>query len=110
VSLGGVLLIEGERIPVEFDAPSSARLLRATAAGKRARQRQLDRTVVHYLAAHPDATANEVHRSIGGRRADVLRAVLAARSSDPSSHTRSPGRDEGRAVLGPGYQVAEWAS
>lgn len=47
--------------------------------------------VAHYLAQHPDATANDVHRVIGGTRQVVLSEVDRQRASgsDPGSTSGS---------------------
>jgi len=42
---------------------------------------QLRARVCSYLARHPEAAANDVQRAVPGRRADVLAAVLSARSA-----------------------------
>jgi hypothetical protein len=79
--LDAVLVVDGEHVPIVFDENTAEAILRALARGERARQRQLERTVRRYLAAHPDATANQVHRAVGGRRTDVLAAVRTIRES-----------------------------
>ena len=44
---------------------------------------QLRARVGSYLARYPEAAANDVQRAVPGRRADVLAAVLSARSAAP---------------------------
>lgn len=76
--------------------PELDRLLRRARAEERAAnaveryQRTLNQ-VEGYLAAHPEATANRVHREIGGRRQDVLKAVKSARSRFPDGRNRDSG-------------------
>ena len=59
-----------------------------------ARYRRTLHQVEGYLAAHPDASANRVHREIGGRRQDVLRAVRSVKERFPGSRNR-PGEGMG---------------
>jgi RNA:NAD 2'-phosphotransferase (TPT1/KptA family) len=77
------LEIAGERVEVELDPETFARISAAVDAAKRrrsrAKARQLERIVARFLAANPEASANAVHRALGGRRAEVLRAVQALR-------------------------------
>jgi hypothetical protein len=70
--LRGILLIGGERIPVEFAAESADRIGRALAVGEVAKRRQIERSVRGYRAMHPYASANELVRVLGGNRRDVL--------------------------------------
>lgn len=90
------LEIDGERIEVELDAETFDRITRAVDAARRARSRaresQLERIVARYLAAHPEASANAVHRALGGRRGSVLRAVQAVRKPGATSDPTQPPR------------------
>jgi hypothetical protein len=42
---------------------------------------QLEETVAIFLRSYPTATANTVHRALGGRRSNILAAVRAVRPS-----------------------------
>jgi hypothetical protein len=103
-SIEAVLVIDGERIPLTLDAATGDRISRALAAGARARTRALERTVRHYLAAHPEAKANEVYRDLGGRRADVLRAIHSVRATEADGSTTRAPTSPDNAVPGPGYR------
>lgn len=71
-------------------------LRRAKAEERTATQAERYQRTLHqvegYLAAHPGASANHVHREIGGRRQDVLRAVRTVRSRFPDgrNHQNEP--------------------
>ncbi len=56
-----------------------------------------------YLEAHPDASANEVHREVGGRRTDILALVSDVREggSDPAGTSAEPGTGPGAGVVSP---------
>lgn len=81
------VVLDGESITVALDDVTFAELRRAVALGKERHQRDLERVVARYLREHPDASANAIYRTFGGRRADVLAAVKTVRvasESDPS--------------------------
>lgn len=71
------LVVDGAAIEVELDEPTAARICRAVQSARRARQRQLERAVRGSRTQHPEASANQKVRAVGGRRADVLAAFRA---------------------------------
>lgn len=92
-SLGATLLVAGERIPMLFEGDAAVRILKALTAGEDTRRRQLIRAVRGYLEAHPDATANEIARVLGGRRAETLAVVRLVRTEpELQSKPTPPGR------------------
>jgi hypothetical protein len=85
------IIIDGETIEVELDEATLARIERAVRAGRRKRERDLDRQVRHYLKRHLGATKEEVVTEITRRRADVLAAVDRVRGkAEPGSGLGSP--------------------
>lgn len=48
------------------------------------------RRVGKYLAAHPDASANDVHKALGGRRLRVLAAIKTVREGGSGNHREPP--------------------
>jgi hypothetical protein len=86
---GGIfLVVGGERYELDLDLDT---LLRAIEPARRARLRQLERQAVHFRVSFPDATANDFHRLVKGRRADALAAFRNASESKPT-----PGAGEAR--------------
>jgi hypothetical protein len=74
------------------------------------RRRQLRERAEAYLRAHPEASANAVHRAVGGNRADVLATVRALRSAASADGAPNPGLDPAEPagpVLGPEYHSSD---
>jgi hypothetical protein len=74
-------VIDGERVEVDLDDATLETIRRAVATGKRARQRQRERAIRGLLREHPGMSANRIVAMVGGRRVDVLRAILAVRAA-----------------------------
>ena len=105
--LVAVLLVGEERILVEFSGESANRIRRALATSSTARRRQIARSVQGYRALHPDVSANEVVRAVGGNRQDVLdadRLVTGREKRKPSLPRPDRSTSEGP-VLGPENQT-----
>lgn len=68
---------------------------------RRAQQRaRLVERVAAHLAENPDATANAVHRAVGGERQEVLRAVREVRNRCAGvANQQEAGTSEGARVL-----------
>ena len=97
-----VIGFEGVYVRVDLDPAALAVIRRAVAARKKATQRNRERTVAAYLRAHPEATANGVHRALGGNRKATLAAVRTVRGAGTAANSAPPSGAPGTRFPEPG--------
>jgi hypothetical protein len=99
------LVVGGIRVEIELDAGARALIAEAVAKAKLAKERERRRAVAAFIRANPGASANAVHRALGGNRQETLRAVRDVRNgSETGSHvssaaSRFPASKNQRSVL-----------